>query len=47
VIIADARDGAPLSTAAGPYRLIVPGDKREARWVRQVATVELQNAPAP
>jgi len=47
VLIADTRDGAPLPTAVGPYRLIVPFDKREARWVRSVTDVELDNAPLP
>jgi hypothetical protein len=45
VLIAEARDGAPLAADVGPYRLIVPFDKREARWVRQVTSVDLQIAP--
>ena len=45
-VIADSVDGAPF-TAAGPYRLIVPFDKRQARWVRNVTAVDLQNAPEP
>ena len=47
VLLAEARDGAPLPAATGPYRLIVPFDKREARWVRNVNEVELVNAPLP
>jgi hypothetical protein len=47
VLIADQRDGAPLAAAEGPYRLIVPFEKRDARWVRQVTGVDLQNAPTP
>lgn len=47
VLIAESRDGAPLPANAGPYRLIVPYDKRDARWVRQVTEVDLQVAPAP
>jgi hypothetical protein len=47
VLIADTRDGAPLAAGAGPYRLVVPFDKRGARWVREVTDVELENAPAP
>jgi hypothetical protein len=46
-LIADSRDGAPLRATAGPYRLIVPFEKREARWVRQMTSVDLQNAPSP
>lgn len=47
VLIAETRDGAPLAGNAGPYRLIVPFDKRDARWVRQVTEVDLEDAPAP
>ncbi|HEY5348883.1 MAG TPA: molybdopterin-dependent oxidoreductase [Candidatus Lustribacter sp.] len=47
VVIADQRDGAPLAAGAGPYRLIVPFEKRDAGWVRQVTAIDLQNAPAP
>jgi hypothetical protein len=47
ILLADQRDGAPLPPNAGPYRIIVPGEKREARWVRQVTDIELINAPLP
>ncbi|HEV3443848.1 MAG TPA: molybdopterin-dependent oxidoreductase, partial [Gemmataceae bacterium] len=33
VLVADRRDGKPLAESAGPYRLIVPGDKLHSRWV--------------
>jgi DMSO/TMAO reductase YedYZ molybdopterin-dependent catalytic subunit len=36
VILADTRDGKPLPAAEGPLRLILPDEKRPARWVRQV-----------
>jgi len=45
VLIADQKDGAPLPGNTGPYRLIVPFDKREARWVREVTSVDLVNIP--
>jgi hypothetical protein len=41
-VIAESVDGKPF-TDAGPYRLIVPFDKRQARWVRQMTSVDLQN----
>lgn len=44
VLVADTREGAALPAKDGPYRLIVPGDKREARWVRQVTGVDIENA---
>jgi hypothetical protein len=41
-VIADSVDGKPF-TDAGPYRLIVPFEKRQARWVRNMTSVDLQN----
>ncbi|HET6231148.1 MAG TPA: molybdopterin-dependent oxidoreductase [Longimicrobiaceae bacterium] len=46
VLLADRRDGHPLTTAEGPLRIIVPSDKRPARWVRQVVSVDVLRAPA-
>jgi hypothetical protein len=40
VILATTQDGHPL-TKDGPFRLIVPGDKRPARWIRNVTTIEV------
>jgi hypothetical protein len=45
VILADRKDGQPLPAAEGPYRLIVPGEKRPARWARQVIRISLGRAP--
>lgn len=45
VLIADQRDGVPFDSREGPYRLIVPWEKRDARWVREVTAVDLKNAP--
>jgi hypothetical protein len=36
----------PLAAQAGPYRLIVPGEKREARWVWQVDAIDVEDAPS-
>ncbi|GJG89000.1 hypothetical protein tb265_41810 [Gemmatimonadetes bacterium T265] len=48
VLVADRRDGAPLGPSEGPLRLIVPGDQRPARWLRQLrALVVRAAAPAP
>jgi len=35
VLVADRKDGKPLKAKEGPYRLVVPHEKRQARWVRQ------------
>ncbi len=40
-IIADRKDGAVLPTNAAPFQLIITGEKRPARWVRQVIAIEL------
>ena len=45
VLIADSRDGAAFAAHEGPFRLIVPGEKREARWVRQVTAIDVEDAP--
>jgi hypothetical protein len=44
ILLADRRDQQPLSPDEGPLRLIVPGEKRQARWVRQVTTVTIHRA---
>lgn len=35
------RDGKPLGEQEGPYRIVIPDEKRMARWVRQVATLKV------
>lgn len=44
ITLAYLRDGEALSAQEGPFRLIVPGDTKQARWVRQVVSVELLDA---
>lgn len=39
--IAFERDGEPLDASMGPYRLVVPTDRRGARWVRQVTRIRI------
>jgi hypothetical protein len=41
IILADKRDGKPLDAKEGPFRAVTPGDKRGARWVRQVTTLRV------
>lgn len=38
------RDGKPLSEKDGPLELVVPGEKRNARWVRQLVALRLRRA---
>lgn len=46
VLLADTRDGKPLAQG-GPFRLIVPKDKRSDRWVDHVTTIEVVDASTP
>ena len=40
-ILADRKNGAPLAGNAAPFQLVVLAEKRPARWVRQVVSIEL------
>ena len=40
-LVADVANGKPLTTESGPFRLVVPKDKRGARWVRMLATLNV------
>ena len=44
-ILADKMDGQPLSDHDGPLRLVLPAEKREARWVRIPERIEVLAAP--
>jgi DMSO/TMAO reductase YedYZ molybdopterin-dependent catalytic subunit len=44
VLVADLEDGKPLDTQHGPLRLVVPGDKRQGRWVRLLKSITVQRA---
>lgn len=44
IILADRRDGKPLSEAEGQWRIVVPGEKRQGRWVRQVVALTIRRA---
>ncbi|MGD9562902.1 MAG: molybdopterin-dependent oxidoreductase [Pyrinomonadaceae bacterium] len=44
VILADERNGQPLSGEEGKLRLVVPSEtKRQARWVRQVVKMQIRS----
>jgi len=44
VVLAFLKDGKPLDDKEGPYRLVIPSEKRMARWVRQVTTLKIVDA---
>ena len=44
VLLVDKRDGKDLSAIEGPFRIVAPGDKRHARWVRNVTSLAVKSA---
>jgi hypothetical protein len=46
-LLADRKDGAALTAKDGPFQLIVPGEKRPARWVRQVRRIRVVQLASP
>lgn len=44
VILADQKNGQPLDAATGPLRVVMPKEKRHARWIRQVVKIEVRRA---
>jgi len=43
IVLADTKDGKPLPEKEGPFRIIVPEEKRPARWIRNVKTIAIKN----
>jgi hypothetical protein len=41
IILADKHDGKALDAKEGPFRIVAPGDKRPARWIRQVTELKV------
>lgn len=41
ILLADKRDGKPLDAKEGPFRIVAPGDKRPARWIRQITSMKI------
>jgi DMSO/TMAO reductase YedYZ molybdopterin-dependent catalytic subunit len=44
ILLADHRDGKPLSARDAPFQIIVPGEKKHARWVKQVIRLKVGRA---
>jgi DMSO/TMAO reductase YedYZ molybdopterin-dependent catalytic subunit len=44
ILLADKRDGKPMDAREGPLRIVVPDEKRQARWVRQVTGLVVKRA---
>jgi len=45
VLLAYAKDGSPLAASEGPFRVIAVGEKRPARWARNVVSIRVVVAP--
>jgi hypothetical protein len=43
VLVADTENGAPIN-ADGPLKLVATGEKRPARWVRNLVSIKVQTA---
>ena len=41
IFLAYERDGQPLNSEVGPLQIIVPGEKKHARWVRMVKEIRV------
>jgi hypothetical protein len=41
ILLADQADELPLEAEEGPIRVIVPGDAKRSRWLKQLCCVEL------
>ncbi len=41
VILADRADKKALPAEDGPFQIIVPGEKKHARWIRQVTSIQV------
>lgn len=45
IVLAFLRDGKSLDEKEGPYRIVVPDEKRMARWVKQVTGLKVVQVP--
>ncbi len=45
IILADTVDGKPLPDPQGPLRIVVPQEKKPARWIRMVESIEVVKVP--
>ncbi|HLX84525.1 MAG TPA: molybdopterin-dependent oxidoreductase [Terriglobales bacterium] len=41
IVLAYLKDGKPLDEKEGPYRVVIPDEKRMARWIRQVIKLRI------
>jgi hypothetical protein len=41
VVLAFLKDGKAMDSKEGPYRIVIPDEKRPARWIRQVTGLKI------
>jgi DMSO/TMAO reductase YedYZ molybdopterin-dependent catalytic subunit len=41
IFLADSKNGGPIDATEGPFRLVVPDEKRPARWAKLVTRIRL------
>lgn len=41
IVLALEKNNQPLNTNEGPFRLIIPNDKRPARWIREARSIRV------
>ena len=41
ILLAFEVDGKPLPKGEGPFRMVVPNDKKHARWIREITTIRV------
>ncbi|HTO44946.1 MAG TPA: molybdopterin-dependent oxidoreductase [Burkholderiales bacterium] len=44
ILVADRRDGEALGVKEGPLRIVVPWEKRQGRWIRQLTVLRIRQA---
>jgi DMSO/TMAO reductase YedYZ molybdopterin-dependent catalytic subunit len=47
VLVAMHKNGQPLGDHDGPFRIVVPGDQRPARWLRQLTMITVRRGDTP
>jgi hypothetical protein len=44
VLLADKRNGLPIGSDLGPFRIVIPDEKHQMRWVRNVTEIAVLTA---
>jgi DMSO/TMAO reductase YedYZ molybdopterin-dependent catalytic subunit len=42
VLLVDRKNGAPLPAEEGPFRVVMEGERRHSRWIRQVVCLRVE-----